>query len=155
LGLVEASLQQTGEARGQFEKSVELQPQQTESYFQLALLDLDTGDLDSAAMRFQRVLQQNPNHAGALTGMGHVEFARKNYEHTAKLLEHATQIDPSILQAHYYLGMTYGRLGRKEDAQKELETASQLEKEELNRYKLVLKLLDPDEVIKAEPDLKK
>src|ERR1700681_4682899 len=48
LGFVLESLPQGAAARRQFERSIALQRAQTESYFQLGMMDLDQGKLDSA-----------------------------------------------------------------------------------------------------------
>lgn len=145
LGLVLAALQQSPDAQKEFERSIELQPVQTEAYFQLGLIDLEGARLDEAASRFQRVLQRDPKHAGALVGMGRIEFQRKQYQNAADLLQRAVTADSSLRQAHYYLGLTYARLGEKENSEKELQTASQIERDDLDKSKYVLKLLNPEE----------
>jgi Flp pilus assembly protein TadD len=145
LGFVLRALQQIPEARRQFEKSIQLQPAQSESYFCLGLLDLDENNLDDASKHFSGVLKRDPKHAGALTGLGRVAFQRKQYQTACDLLQTATISDPSLREAHYYLGMAYARLGRKEDSEKELQTAGQLDREEVQKLHLVMKLLDPNE----------
>jgi tetratricopeptide (TPR) repeat protein len=142
LGFALQALQQTAEARREFGKSVELQPVQTESYFQLGLMDLDDKNLESAGARFSRVLERDPKHAGALTGLGRVEFQRKEYEKAVDLLQRAIASNSSLREAHYYLGMSYARLGKKDDSEKELQAASQLEHEEVEKHRVVIKILD-------------
>jgi hypothetical protein len=60
--------------------------------------------------------------------------------------------DASLRQAHYYLGLSYARLGRKDDSEKELQTASQLEHEEVEKHRVVLKILNLDESAPAGAD---
>jgi tetratricopeptide (TPR) repeat protein len=140
LGFVLESLQQDAAAHGQFERSIALQPAQTESYFQLGMIDLDQGKLDSASDRFSRVLERDPKHPGALTGMGRVKFQQKDYEDASALLQRAVASDSSIRQAHYYLGLAYGRLGHKDESEKELQIASQLERAEVRKQQTGLRL---------------
>lgn len=140
LGLTLANLQQNAGARQEFARSIELAPVQTESYFQLGLLDLAANQLDDATARFQHVLQRDPGHAGALTGLGEVEFKRKDYEHAVESLERAVARDPSLRQAHYYLGLSYARMGRRQEAETELQTASKLDQEEVRRHQQDLHL---------------
>ena len=147
MGLVQQSLQQTAEARLQFEKSVQLQPLQTESYFQLGLMDLEQKQLEDAATRFERVLKRDPKHAGALFGMGRIAFERRDYSNAVPLLRRAIDSDASLRQAHYYLGLAYARLGRKDDSDKELETASSLDSEEVEKHRMVLKILDSKDAL--------
>jgi tetratricopeptide (TPR) repeat protein len=155
LGFALQALQQTPEARRQFEHSIELQPMQTESYFQLGLMDLEGNNLESAASRFNRVLERDPKHAGALTGMGRVEFQRKDYQKAVELLQSAIASDPSLREAHYYLGMSYARLGKKDDSEKELQLASQLEHEEVEKRRVVIKILDSNDPDAKQLDEKK
>jgi tetratricopeptide (TPR) repeat protein len=155
LGFALQALQQNMDARRQFEQSIDLQPLQTESYFQLGLMDLEDNNLESAASRFSRVLGRDPKHAGALTGMGRVEFQRKNYPKAAELLQRAVAADPSLREAHYYLGMSYARFGKKDDSEKELQVASQLEHEEVEKRRVVIKILDSSDADARQLDEKK
>jgi tetratricopeptide (TPR) repeat protein len=142
LGFSLQALQQAAEARRELEKSIAIQPAQTESYFQLGLLDLEANSLDGAVRRFKKALERDPNHAGALTGMGRVEFQRRDYRKAADLLQRAIASNASLREAHYYLGMSEARLGRKEESEKELQIAGRLEHEEVEERRVVLKILD-------------
>lgn len=142
LGVSLASLEKSSDAAAQFQRSIEIQPEQTESYLQLGRICLDADDLDCAAQDFDRVLTRDPRHAEALSGMGRVEFQRKDYAKAADLLRQSIAIDPSTRQAHYYLGLTYARLGRDADSRKELEVAASIEHAEVERHQNVLKLMD-------------
>jgi tetratricopeptide (TPR) repeat protein len=152
LGITLQALQRSDEARSEYEKSIQVKPDQTECYFQLGLLDIDAGNLKSAGDRFHRVLKQDPHHAGALTGAGRVAFQQKAYDKAAELLQSAVAADSAMREAHYYLGLTYARVGRKEDSEKELQTASQLEKEDVEKHRTVFKIIDPEQVFPSVND---
>jgi len=154
LGVTLQALQRSTEAQAEYEKSIELQPRQTESYFRLGLMALETGDLDAASQEFERVLGRAPQHGGALTGMGRVRFQQKNYSDAVDFLAKAVASDPGLREAHYYLGLADARLGRKADSEKELEKASQIEHEEVEKHQNVLRILDPDQVSVPEPKQK-
>lgn len=143
LGMADAALERSQDARQEFEKSIALAPVQTESYFRLGLLDLGAHDLDSAAKNFRRVLDRDPKHAGALAALGHVEFEQKKYEESASLLERAIQSDGSLREAHYYLGLTYARLGKKDESDEQFQIATKLDQEQLNKQKADVKIVDP------------
>ena len=144
LGMTLQALQRSDEARSEYEKSIQLKPEQTECYFQLGVMDLDAGDLKSAAERFSRVLKHDPHHAGALTGAGRVAFQQKEYTKAAELLQSAVAAEFSLREAHYYLGLTYARLGQTADSERELQIASQLEKEDVEKHRTVFKIIDPE-----------
>jgi tetratricopeptide (TPR) repeat protein len=142
LGLALQALQENRDARAQFERSITLRPAQTESYFRLGVIDLDENDWEAAARNFQTVLDRDKDHAGALAGLGRVEFQQKRYENAADLLQRAVGADPLLREAHYFLGLTYGRLNRKDDSDRELQTATRLEHEEVQKQQQGLKVID-------------
>ena len=145
LGMTLEALQRAAEARSQFEKSIELQPAQTESYFQIGRMDLEAGNLPAAEAQFTRVLKRDPHHAGALAGMGRLRFQQKDYPQACDLLQKAVAVDASLREAHYYLGMTYARMDRKDESEKEQEIASRLEHEEVERHQNLLRIIDADQ----------
>jgi len=151
LGFSVQALQRPADARAEYEKSIALQPLQTESYFQLGLIELEAGNADGAAKQFNHVLDRAPQHAGALTGMGRVRFQEKQYEAAAVSFERAIASSPGLREAHYYLGLTDSRLGRKEDSEKELQIASRIEREEVEKHQAPLKIIDPDQLPATEP----
>jgi tetratricopeptide (TPR) repeat protein len=142
LGMTLAALQRVQEARGQFERSIALAPDQTESYFRLGLLDLDAKDLDAAAKNLRLVVARAPRHAGALSALGRVAFEEKRYTDAIVLLQQAIASDNSSREAHYYLGLTFARVGRKEEADDQLQIATRLEHDEAERRRTVLQIQD-------------
>ena len=145
LGMTLEALQRPADARHEFEKSIELQPAQTESYFQLGRIELEAGNLRAADEQFTRVLSRDSHHAGALGSEGRLRFERKDYAQALDLLEKAIALDASLREAHYYLGMTYARMGRKDDSEKELAVATRLEHEEVERHRNLIRIIDPSE----------
>ena len=121
LGYVYAALLRSEDAHREFEASIRLQPQQTESYYQLGQIALDAHHDGEAKPLFERVLAHDPNHTGALTGLGELAFRDKDYVTAEQLLAHAEKSDPTYMRPHYYRGLALARLGRKEEAQQELQ----------------------------------
>jgi len=150
LGFTLQALQKIPEARAEYERSIALQPLQTESYFQLGLIALDGGDPDAAAKQFEHVLGRAPHHAAALTGMGRVRFQQKDYAGAVALFEKAIASNSGLREAHYYLGLADSRLGRNEESEKELQIATRLEHEEVEKHQTLLKIIDPDQAPAAE-----
>jgi tetratricopeptide (TPR) repeat protein len=142
LGYVLAGLRRSEAARDAFERSIALRPEQTESNYQLGLLDMAEGNPDAAAARFGKALARYRDHTGALLGMGRVYFTRKQYDAARQKLERVVELEPGLQQAHYYLSMTYARLGNKEAAAREAEISEKLEREEKNRRRTTLRLYE-------------
>jgi tetratricopeptide (TPR) repeat protein len=150
LGVTLEALQRGAEARSQFERSIELQPAQTESYFQLGRMELEAGELGAADEQFNRVLNRDPHHAGALAGEGRLKFQQKDYAQALDLLGKAVAADASLREAHYYLGMTYARVNRKEDSDKELALANRIEHEEVERHQNLIRIIDTNPAATSE-----
>ncbi len=137
-----AALERTQEAREQFERSIVLAPEQTESYFRLGLIELNMKDLDEAATNFRQVLTRDSKHVGALSALGRVAFEQKRYSDAIDLLQRALASDDSLREAHYYLGLTFVRVGRKEEADSQLQIATHLEHDEAQHRRTVLRIQD-------------
>jgi tetratricopeptide (TPR) repeat protein len=142
LGMALAALERSAEARTQFEQSIALAPTQTESYFRLGLLDLDSKDLDAAARNLRLVLERDPKHAGAMAALGQLEFERKHYTEASDMLQRAIASDDSLGIAHYYLGLTYSRMGRKSESDEEFQKATELRNQEAEKQRTIFRLLD-------------
>ena len=142
LGMTLAALERVPEARQQFERSIELAPEQTESYFRIGLVDLNEKVLDEAATNFRQVLTRDSKHTGALSALGRVAFEQKRYSDAIDLLQRAIACDDSLREAHYYLGLTFVRVGRKEEADSQLQIATRLEHDEAQHRRTVLRIQD-------------
>jgi tetratricopeptide (TPR) repeat protein len=142
LGMTLASLEDTQEARQQFERSIALSPEQTESYFRLGLIELNMKDLDEAAANFRQVLSRDSKHAETLSALGRVAFQQKHYADAIDLLQRALANNDSLHEAHYYLGLTFARIGRKEEADNQLQIATRLERDEAQVRRTGLRVQD-------------
>jgi tetratricopeptide (TPR) repeat protein len=117
---------QFDKARTEFQRCIELQPVQTEAYYQLGDIALGQGNFAEAISEFSRTLARDPKHGGALAGTGQAYFKQKQYVQAAEYLQRAIAAAPNYQTAHYYLGLTLARLGRKEDSERELSLATKL-----------------------------
>lgn len=142
LGMTLAALEHEQEARDQFVRSIALDSAQTESYFRLGLIDLDAKRLNEAAANLDHVISREPKHAAALSALGRVAFEKKDYSKAIDLLQQAISSDQSSRQAHYYLGLSFARAGRKDEAANQLRIATQLEHEEAERRRTELRIQD-------------
>jgi Flp pilus assembly protein TadD len=100
------------------------------------------------------VLSRDSHHAGALESEGRLKFGRKDYAQALDLLEKAIALDALLREAHCYLGMTYARMGRKDDSEKELAVATRLEHEEVERHRNLIRIIDSSEAPAASEQKK-
>lgn len=142
LGITLAALDHPEEARKQFVRSIALAPEQSEAYVRLGVLELNANNLDLARTDLQHVIARDPKHVGALSGLGRVEFQQKHYAEALELLGHAVASDDSLREAHYYLGLTYSRLGQKSESDREFQRVTQLEREDTEKRKALWNKLD-------------
>lgn len=118
------------EAKAELWRSIELSPRQTESYYELGDIELNLQQDDEAAALFQKVLGRNPKHGGALTGMGMVAYRKKDYATADAYLQSAVLAAPEYAPGHFYRAMALARLGRKEEGEKELAQARNLDEKQ-------------------------
>lgn len=114
------------EATKELDRSIALHPQQTESYYELGEIALEQGQKDQAKKEFAIVLQADPRHGGALTGMGIVAYRDKQYPVAGEYLSKAVVYAPDYAAAHQFYAMTLERLGRQQESEREMAEARKL-----------------------------
>ena len=129
--------QKPAEARTAFEKSLALQPEQTESRFQLGEIDLQEEKREQAGQRYAEVLARDPRHAGALTGVGVLAYRAGNYTQAESALQRAVAAAPSYQKAHYFYALTLRKLGKQPEAEREFRTSSDLQKHDAPNTRLM------------------
>jgi tetratricopeptide (TPR) repeat protein len=113
-------------ATQQFRAAVKADPKEPNVHFGLGYLLWGLLQFDEAAKEFQAELDNNPNHALALTYLADCDMQLSNPEAAPPLLEKAIRIDPNIEVAHLDLGILYTDAGKREDALRELKAAERL-----------------------------
>jgi tetratricopeptide (TPR) repeat protein len=116
----------------QFRAAVKADPKEPNVHFGLGYLLWGLLQLDEAAQEFQAELDNNPEHAQALTYLADCRMKVNKPEGAIALLEKAIRIDPSIGLAHLDLGILFGDAGRSNDALRELKIAVKLEPDDQN-----------------------
>jgi tetratricopeptide (TPR) repeat protein len=119
-------------AAQQFRAAVKADPKEPNVHFGLGYLLWGLLQFDDAAKEFQAELDNNPDHAQALTYLADCDMQLSRPEAAPPLLEKAIHIDPRIELAHLDLGILYGNAGRRDDALRELKMAEKLNPEDQN-----------------------
>jgi tetratricopeptide (TPR) repeat protein len=91
-------------------------------HFAFGRLRLDAHELDEAVAEFQKELQNDPRHLGALLEIAAVRY-RVDSADGIKYAEQAVKVSPQLPFAHYLLGLLYLDNDRITEAVPELEIA--------------------------------
>jgi tetratricopeptide (TPR) repeat protein len=118
------------EAKQELDRSIALQPRQSGSYYELGEIALEQNQDGAAKEDYLKVLAWAPHHGGALTGMGVLAFRAKDYHGAEEYLKRAIEYAADYPKAHHYYALVLTRLGRPEEAKREAELATELDKRE-------------------------
>jgi tetratricopeptide (TPR) repeat protein len=119
-------------ATQQFRAAVKADPKEPNVHFGLGYLLWGLLQLDEAAQEFQAELDNNPDHAQALTYLADCRMKLNKPEGAIALLEKAIRIDQSIGLAHLDLGILFADAGRSDEALRELKIAVKLNPDDQN-----------------------
>jgi tetratricopeptide (TPR) repeat protein len=116
-------------ARGieEIRKAVELQPDHVPALVGLTVMYLKREEADQAIEYAERAVKASPEDFSAHIALGRALLAKENPGRAAAELEAAVKLAPAVPEAHFSLGSAYSRLGRKEDAARELAEFKRLE----------------------------
>ena len=118
------------DAKIELERSIALQPRQSASYYELGEIALEQNQDDDAKREYQKTLEMAPHHGGALTGLGILAFRAKDYAAAENYLKSAIEYSADYPRAHHYYALVLMRLGRTDEAKRESELATELDKQE-------------------------
>jgi tetratricopeptide (TPR) repeat protein len=130
LGRLLHVLLKNDEAKAELERSIALQPRQSESYYELGDIALQLNDDGEAKDNFLKVLSLAPHHGGALTGLGVLAFRAKDYPQAEKYLKSAIEFAADYPKPHHFYALVLLRMGRTEEAKREADRATELDKQE-------------------------
>ena len=116
----------------QFRAAVKADPKLPDVHFGLGYLLWAQLKFDEAAKKLEAELNNNPDHAQALTYLADCHIQLNNPEPAITLLKKAVKLDPKIELAHVDLGVLYANAGKNDDALLELKTAEKLDPDDQN-----------------------
>src|SRR6476660_2942079 len=114
------------EALPLLEKLVAQQKGDPVAHADLGAVYAATSNHDGAKAQFQQALQLAPNNASALTGLANLSFKDGSDAEGISLLKKAIEYAPKAFEPRYLLGSAYNRMGKYDEALKELVAARSL-----------------------------
>jgi tetratricopeptide (TPR) repeat protein len=103
------------------ERAVQARPNDVEAIQLLATVDVKLARWTEAKAAYEQLQALKPEDVETLLGLGQCELELKNYQAAIDRLESVLQLDPTRVQAHFYLSRAFATLGRQADARHEAE----------------------------------
>jgi tetratricopeptide (TPR) repeat protein len=104
----------------EIKKALALAPEHILALVGLATICLKREEVDEALGYAKRAVQAAPADFSAHVALGRVLLAKEDAAHAAVELEQAVKLSPGSIEARYSLASAYSRLGRKDEAAREL-----------------------------------
>lgn len=115
------------EAIAEFQKEIALNPANAATYYKLADAYSRIQKFDEADRLLQRSIWLDSTATGPFILRGKVLEKKGEFNLAVVALQRAANMDPNNPMTHQLLGQAYRNIGRKDDAERELKTAEQLQ----------------------------
>jgi tetratricopeptide (TPR) repeat protein len=99
-----------------YQKSMEINPNNTEPRINLGILLAKNGRINEAFACFHKALEINPRDDNAYNGLGNVYYQTGKTEEAIANFRKALEIDPNYSEAHYNIGNVLLQIGATEEA---------------------------------------
>jgi Flp pilus assembly protein TadD len=121
-------------ALADYEKALELNPNETRYFNMKGLFLLTRQQYDQAAQVFTKALEIDPRFAKALNNRGLVSLARNEFGSAASDFQSAIRIEPKYVDAYNNLGFAWYQAGEFEDALKAFNQSLKLNPNYVNAF---------------------
>lgn len=116
LAQIEIAKNNTQAARDAIARALTLKPNYTDAVFLLSQIEIANNNVDKAIANLEAASLFAPNDPTVFYQLGLLRFSNKNYTGAISALENAVAINTYYANARYYLGLSYDKLGRSNDA---------------------------------------
>ena len=135
------------EAAKEYQAALVSNPRDEKSDSKLGDLAAVEGNAKAAVSYYEAALKLDPNDSDSLVGLAKSDMTLNEPEKALPLLERAIQLDPTNATAHFRLSTLYRKMGRTDDANRELE--------DYQKYKAMKeKLRETYRQMRLQPDKK-
>lgn len=99
--------------------AVTVQPNDGSAWQLLATANVKLAYWKEAEAAFQQLLLFKPNDVDSLLGLGRCQVELKDYQSAVTTLQTVLRMDPTRLQAHFYLSRAFAAMGKTDEAEHE------------------------------------
>jgi tetratricopeptide (TPR) repeat protein len=103
-------------ARKSIADALALKQNYTDAYFLLSQIEIQEGNGPEAIQSTQSAILLAPNNPGLRFQLGFLLYASGDYENAVRVLETAVTLNADYANALYFLGLSYDRLGKTDEA---------------------------------------
>ena len=141
------------EAEQEYRAALLENPQDEKAILRLAELDAQKGNREQSYQEYIKAVALQPADADAKLGLAKTLIEINQSDKALPLLEEAVQLEPTNATAHYRLATLYRKMGRADDAKREMELYKKFKemKEKLSALYKELQV-QPKEIRADEPE---
>ena len=127
-GFAFESIKDNDAASAEYLQELKIAPDAIAPMIQLALLDLDAGQEEAALQLSRQAVMLEPNNPRCHFALGRALTGSEQWAEGASELEKAKALSPNASKVRYQLARAYRKLGRTEDANREMAAFQSLDK---------------------------
>jgi Tfp pilus assembly protein PilF len=109
------------EAEREYQAALLENPQNEKSILRLAEIDAQKGQIEQAHKEYMKAVELQPTDADAKLGLAKTLIEMNQEDKALPLLEETVQLEPTNAIAHYRLATLYRKMGRADDAKREMD----------------------------------
>jgi tetratricopeptide (TPR) repeat protein len=126
LGIAYTKSDNNEQAESELKKEISLEPNLPDAYEQLGEFYLKMSRYDDAEKTLRQALHLNPKMPASLFGLAKINMQREKYQQALAEIDAALRLAPGSQTVHFVRGRILLKLGRREEAEKELVTAKNM-----------------------------
>ena len=126
--------------------------QDEKSILRLADIDAQKGNIEQSLKGYTKAVELQPGDADAKLGLAKTLIAMNQSDKALVLLEDTVQLEPTNATAHYRLATLYRKMGRVDDAKREVELYQKFKEMKEKLRALYKELQTQPKEIRAEQD---
>jgi tetratricopeptide (TPR) repeat protein len=140
------------EARKFIKQALDLKANYIDAIFLLVQIETNEGNLSEAIKQAEYAGTMAPNDATVFFRLGLLRYNNADYKGAVSAFEKAVILDNSYLNARYFLGMSYKKVGRASDALIQFNILNKVAPDNEDIKDAIASVNDPSKDVKTETD---